>query len=294
MQQYCNDFFETLRGLPSILMRLRLFLSGDFLHSLLTLLLLSLYYKNSEAISTSNSRNVTVNTLYLSCEIPPTLEAEYIGQKDKFPICFETKKPLLFKFRQQRTISCGLEIKSDSFYTYLLDKAKSNREAFSCTLRRYGDNNIDAEGKDLKIPISIPIWASVDARGNLHVNNRLDFVLVVGSDDKTIVGAGVVSVKSSFQSVKPGNILNLHGLVRWVRQQDGDEVIHVPLDERAPQILDPMHILDDSGQQPPNLDKKSGKNVMLGDGDRDPNSEYYLLPRVAGRDCFGCWHVVDS
>lgn len=123
---------------------------------------------------------------HLICKNPDSEDPQSL-----FPICFETDQPMVFRFQQQHTVYCGIEIKSRPLFNWL-DEVVGGTKSIQCVVTQNTTEGNEDISED--IPLSIPLWGHKDKDGNhFHINNRVDFVFLV--QDGKIIGAGVMTGK---------------------------------------------------------------------------------------------------
>jgi len=64
------------------------------------------------------------------------------------------------------------------------------------------------------IPFSIPLFGVVE-QDHIHINNHLNFIF--HAEKGAVIGASVYPVRDTFQFVKIGTVITIHGAAKWFR-----------------------------------------------------------------------------
>eukprot|EP01091_Cochliopodium_minus_P007716 TRINITY_DN17602_c0_g1_i1.p1 TRINITY_DN17602_c0_g1~~TRINITY_DN17602_c0_g1_i1.p1 ORF type:complete len:229 (-),score=43.82 TRINITY_DN17602_c0_g1_i1:75-761(-) len=120
-------------------------------------------------------------------------------------ICQESGKPISFLFGLDAFHHCAWHIKDEDEYKWIISLVKQD-QSYQCRIKMVPQH-------EFFIPFEIPIWGVLENSDHIHLDNHLNIIFHV--EDGNILGVAAYPVRDRFAYIKPGTIINLHGIVKW-------------------------------------------------------------------------------
>lgn len=71
-----------------------------------------------------------------------------------------------------------------------------------------------APNHDFYIPFTLPVWGIVE-HDHVHIDNHLNFIFHAMPYEGTLMAATAYPLRDTFQYVRVGSIVGIHGVVKW-------------------------------------------------------------------------------
>lgn len=126
------------------------------------------------------------------------------GEWSSGPICDQSGEELYFLFGMDSFMNCAMEIKDWNMYWHLTELIKQEAN-WNCRVQMAPNHNS-------YIPVHIPLWGVVE-EDHVHIANHINFVFHAG--EEAILGAAAYPIASGFQMLQRGQVLTIHGAVKW-------------------------------------------------------------------------------